>query len=146
MEFDRDGHLFVYVANESGNAGGEVYFDDLRVTHESGRTGYKATQVNEYYPFGLPTSNSWRAPGYIDPGLLYQSSYASYDSLTGYYDFLSRSYDPVLGRFFAVDPQDQFASGYIGMGNNPVMMVDPDGELAFLAIAAFLVRDRLLIS
>jgi hypothetical protein len=41
-----------------------------------------------------------------------------------------------LGRWFAVDPQNQFASPYTGMGNNPVMMVDPDGEIAFLAVVA----------
>jgi hypothetical protein len=30
---------------------------------------------------------------------------------------------------------NQFASGYTGMGNNPVNMVDPDGQLAFAALA-----------
>ncbi|MEM6816780.1 MAG: RHS repeat-associated core domain-containing protein, partial [Bacteroidota bacterium] len=49
------------------------------------------------------------------------------------YDFHARYYDPALGRFTTVDPQHQFMSGYVGMGNNPVMMVDPDGEFAFLA-------------
>lgn len=39
-------------------------------------------------------------------------------------------YDAALGRWFGVDPQNQFASPYLAMGNNPVMMVDPDGERA----------------
>ena len=52
--------------------------------------------------------------------------------MTGYYDFLSRSYDPVLGRFFAVDPAGQFGSPYVGMGNVPHMGIDPDGEFVFV--------------
>ncbi|MEO1254863.1 MAG: hypothetical protein AAFY41_08265, partial [Bacteroidota bacterium] len=47
-----------------------------------------------------------------------------------------RSYDPVLGRFFAVDPAGQFASPYNGMGNAPHFAVDPNGEFAFLAAVA----------
>lgn len=132
LTFDRPGYLLVYIANES-NQDQEVYFDDLKITHETSTSNFKVTQVNEYYPFGLPTSNSWRAEGYMDPGLLYQSSYASYDSLTGYYDFLSRSYDPATGRFFAVDPAGQFASPYVGMGNMPHAGVDPTGEIFSLA-------------
>jgi hypothetical protein len=38
-----------------------------------------------------------------------------------------RSYDPQLGRFLQWDPYDQYASGYVGMGNDPVNMVDPTG-------------------
>jgi len=47
------------------------------------------------------------------------------------YDFHARQFDPTTGRFFAVDPAGQFASGYVGMGNNPVIGVDPDGRLAW---------------
>jgi RHS repeat-associated protein len=47
------------------------------------------------------------------------------------YDFHARQYDPALGRWLAMDPQGQFASPYNGMGNNPVMGVDPDGEFVF---------------
>jgi RHS repeat-associated protein len=50
------------------------------------------------------------------------------------YDFHARQYDPLLGRFTSVDPMNQFASGYVGMGNNPVNMVDPNGQLAFAAL------------
>ena len=38
-----------------------------------------------------------------------------------------RSYDPQIGRFLQYDPYSQFASGYVGMGNDPGSMVDPTG-------------------
>jgi hypothetical protein len=38
-----------------------------------------------------------------------------------------RSYDPQIGRFLQNDPYDQFASGYVGMGNDPGNNVDPTG-------------------
>ena len=129
LVFDEPGHLFVYVANES-QEDQEVYFDDLRIVHENGTRSFKVTQVNEYYPYGMQTDKSWRADGYIDPQLMYQSGYASYDSLTGYYDFLFRSYDPALGRFFAFDPMAASTpsySPYHANFNNPIMYIDPWG-------------------
>jgi len=50
-------------------------------------------------------------------------------------DFHARMYDPAIARFLAVDPAGQFASPYMAMGNNPMIMVDPDGELVFTALA-----------
>ncbi|WP_436516246.1 RHS repeat-associated core domain-containing protein [Ekhidna sp. To15] len=129
LVFDQPGYLFVYVANES-QEDQEVYFDDLRIVHENSTASFKVTQVNEYYPYGMQTDKSWRADGYIDPQLMYQSGYASYDSLTGYYDFLFRSYDPALGRFFATDPlagTTPSYSPYHANFNNPVMFRDPWG-------------------
>ena len=41
-----------------------------------------------------------------------------------------RNYDPQTGRFLQNDPYDQFASGYVGMGNYPVNGVDPSGGLS----------------
>ena len=38
-----------------------------------------------------------------------------------------RSYDPQTGRFIENDPYNQFASGYVGMGNDPLNLVDPTG-------------------
>ncbi len=38
-----------------------------------------------------------------------------------------REYDAVIGRWTAVDPKGQFYSPYVGMGNNPVGGIDPDG-------------------
>ncbi|MDW3196851.1 MAG: RHS repeat-associated core domain-containing protein [Cytophagales bacterium] len=59
-----------------------------------------------------------------------------YDAETGLHNFRARFYDDELGRFFGMDPQNQFASPYVGIGNNAVNFVDPDGEWAHLAIAA----------
>ena len=36
-------------------------------------------------------------------------------------------YDPTIGRWLSTDPYDQFASPYLGMGNDPVNNVGPDG-------------------
>ncbi len=58
---------------------------------------------------------------------LYQGNYAEYDEDIGWHDFALRSYDAQLGRFWQTDPYDEFASGYTGMGNDPVNMVDPSG-------------------
>jgi hypothetical protein len=38
-----------------------------------------------------------------------------------------RSYDPQIGRFLQWDPYDEFASGYVGMGNDPANLTDPNG-------------------
>ena len=88
----------------------------------------------------MPTSNSWKAQGYIDPGLLYQSAFSELDSITGYYDFLLRNYDPALGRWIQVDPYDQFGSPYIGMGNFPHFGIDPDGGAVGGPIVAMLFK------
>jgi hypothetical protein len=50
------------------------------------------------------------------------------------YDFLTRTYDPYTMRMLQVDGANQFASGYVGMGNNPVSMINPDGQVAFVPI------------
>jgi len=46
------------------------------------------------------------------------------------YDFHARQYDPQIGRFWGVDPADQFPSGYTGMGNDPANEIDPTGMIA----------------
>jgi len=48
-----------------------------------------------------------------------------------YDDFGSRFYDTQLGRWNATDPQSQFHSPYLAMGNNPISYIDPNGELAW---------------
>jgi hypothetical protein len=39
-------------------------------------------------------------------------------------------YDSKIGRWHSTDPYKQYASGYVGMGNNPVSNADPDGGMS----------------
>ena len=39
-----------------------------------------------------------------------------------------------MGRWYVQDPQQQFVSPYLAMGNNPISLVDPDGEFVPLLI------------
>ena len=101
-----------------------MFFDNLRVRHDRGRI----LEENHYYPFGLRIDGlSSRA--YDGPANRYgyQGDYSEYDDDLGWNDFELRSYDPQLGRWLQVDPYDEFASGYVGMGNDPVNFIDEDG-------------------
>jgi RHS repeat-associated protein len=118
------GYLFVYLSydNTSGN---EVHFDDFKITYRES----PVVQINAYYPYGL-TALSWTRDGEVANRYHYQGK--EYEGKTGLHDFHARQYDPILGRFKSLDPANQFASGYVGMGNNPVMGVDPDGRFVWL--------------
>ena len=41
-----------------------------------------------------------------------------------------------IGRWISPDPYGQFASAYVGMGNNPVSGVDPDGGFSYVGATA----------
>jgi RHS repeat-associated protein len=49
------------------------------------------------------------------------------DKETGMEAFQLRLWDGRIGRWLNPDPYGQFYSPYIGMGNNPVIGIDPDG-------------------
>ncbi|MGL4629563.1 MAG: glycohydrolase toxin TNT-related protein, partial [Leadbetterella sp.] len=54
------------------------------------------------------------------------------------YDFVTRTYDPYTLRMLQVDGANQFASGYTGMGNNPILGVDPDGQAVHVVAGAII--------
>ncbi len=57
----------------------------------------------------------------------YQGQFAMEDSETGWNSFELRMYDPVILRWTTTDPYDEFWSPYVGMGNDPINLIDPDG-------------------
>jgi hypothetical protein len=42
--------------------------------------------------------------------------------------FEARLWDARIGRWLTVDPAGEFFSPYLGMGNNPISNIDPDGR------------------
>ncbi len=107
----------------------DLLVDDFEIVHE--REQLKVVNTKSYYPFGSllsyaedstlsTTANSRRN---------YQGSFAEWDEESSNYHFQLRSYDPIIGRWMASDPYRQFYSPYVGMGNDPVNMVDPDGGI-----------------
>ncbi|MBI1767427.1 MAG: hypothetical protein HYR67_03520 [Bacteroidetes bacterium] len=114
------GYVFIYLSydNDSGN---DVYFDDLKIIAQESNV----IQVNNYYPFGME-SYSWLRSGETDNAYLFQGK--ELIAQTGWHDFGSRMYYADLGRWFATDPQNQFASPYLAMGNMPMMGRDSNGE------------------
>lgn len=78
----------------------------------------------DYAPFG----STLRAQGM--PGTEHLYTGQELDSQTKLYNYCARFYDPDLGRFYSPDPANQYTSPYIYVGNNPLILVDPDGEQA----------------
>jgi RHS repeat-associated protein len=79
----------------------------------------------DYYPFGSVMTG--REITRDDYRFGYQGQFAELDEETGWNSFELRMYDAVIGRWMSPDPYRQFASPYVGMGNNPMKYVDKDG-------------------
>ena len=99
----------------------------------------QASQTTDYYPFGFSfENNNLNKNKYLFSGKEFQDGQVN-GSMLGWYDFGARFYDPVLGRWFNVDPVARFANPYLYCVNNPVMSIDPDGRNPVVIIVALLV-------
>ena len=119
-----DGYLYVYVVNESQK---DVFFDDLTFSIE----GTRVVRRTDYYPFGA-VAKVWDSPEQTQQEAYrfgYQGDYSEKDEETGWNHFELRQYDPIIGRWMSVDPARQFASPYVGMGDDPMNGVDSDGGM-----------------
>ncbi len=80
--------------------------------------------ATDYYPFGMvmPGRSLQNAEGYR---YTYQGQ--EKDPETGKEAFELRLWDSRIGRWLTTDPYYQYASPYLGMGNNPISRIDPNG-------------------
>lgn len=85
-----------------------------------------------FTPYGIPIPQNGRISDLLD----YLFCGYEYDRETGLYHTGARLYDPKLRSFYEPDPQRQFASPYLFTGNNPINMVDPNGEAAWWTITS----------
>lgn len=116
-----NGFLSIYLSNEQAH---QVWFDNMDVTYYTGRL----QEEQHYYPHGLAISMGSNAP--LPNKYLYQGKELQDQLNVNLYDFGARQYDPAIGRFWGIDPADQFPSGYTGMANDPANNIDPTGMAA----------------
>ena len=79
----------------------------------------------DYYPFGMPMPDRQEVDA---NGYRYAYQGQERDLETGKEAFEARLWDARIGRWLTIDPADEFFSPYLGMGNNPVNVIDPDGR------------------
>ena len=140
------GNNLLYLVHPEGltrkSTSGFVYYyakrDHLGSTrvlcHANGNT-FVADQATGYYPFGLAHGHeNLNLNRYLFSGKELQDQSLG-GKLLGFYDFVSRFYDPTLGRWFNVDPKLEFVSPYGYCANNPVLYIDPNGEDIVLTIS-----------
>ncbi|MCR5077097.1 MAG: RHS repeat-associated core domain-containing protein, partial [Prevotella sp.] len=91
----------------------------------------KVKQVTNYYPFGMPYSDSTvtKAPMFQP----YKYNGKELDRMHGlnWYDYDARMYDPVIGKWSAVDPLAEKyynIAPYVYCDNSPVNATDPNGK------------------
>ena len=82
-------------------------------------------KASDYYPFGMEMPGRKYASEAYRYG--YQGQFAEKDGETGLHHFELRQWDARIARWNSTDPYGQYFSPYMGMGNNPVSLVDPDG-------------------
>ncbi|MCK9401027.1 MAG: hypothetical protein M0Q51_13685 [Bacteroidales bacterium] len=100
-----------------------VVFGDPERDHQA-----DVIQENHYYPFGMTLGGLNYVAG-LENRYLYQAKEITSDFNLWWYDFHARRFDSQLGRWHAIDPVIQFASPYVGMGNNPVYFTDYTGTV-----------------
>ncbi len=93
------------------------------VVQKDGSGNAIALTATDYYPFGMGM------PGRKISDKEYRHTYQGQeqDEETGKEAFELRLWDARIGRWLTTDPYRQFDSPYLGMGNNPVRFIDPDG-------------------
>jgi len=107
------------------------HLGNVRVTIDRNKVGNAAHVLMwaDYHAFGevMQGSQMNNPNPALNDRYGYQGEYAECDEETGWNSFDLRMYDPVIGRWLSKDPYNQYHSPYVGMGNDPVSGVDPDG-------------------
>lgn len=98
------------------------YLDDVKVTDITTTNTPLMLAKKDYYPFGMPMPNR-----NVDGQYRYAFQGQEKDPETGMEAFQLRLWDSRIGRWLTPDPYAQYHSPYLGMGNNPINGIDPDG-------------------
>ncbi|WP_136667693.1 lamin tail domain-containing protein [Flavobacterium sp. H122] len=95
------------------------------IIHKKVNSSLLAVYISNYYPFGEKLLNG-------DLAIAYRYAYQGQelDEETQMEAFQLRLWDGRIGRWLTPDPYGQYTSPYLGMGNDPINMIDSDGGVA----------------
>ncbi|NGX85383.1 RHS repeat-associated core domain-containing protein [Aequorivita sp. KMM 9714] len=115
--------LFKLLNSYAGTSLQNVYYlDDVKVTDITTTNTPLMLAYKDYYPFGMPMPDRNQEGAYR---YAYQGQ--EKDAETGMEAFELRLWDARIGRWLTTDPYGQYHSPYLGMGNNPISSIDPNG-------------------
>jgi RHS repeat-associated protein len=118
-------YIRFFPVNYDANA---AYFDNLGFTYNNGSSMLQPEllSMTDYYPHGgvMPGQNYSNS---FDYKFGYQGQYAEMDKESNESFFELRNYDAQIARFKTIDPNDQYHSPYLAMGNSHPNALDPDG-------------------
>ncbi|CAL2083746.1 RHS repeat-associated core domain-containing protein [Tenacibaculum sp. 190524A05c] len=115
FELETDGFADQNITNN-------YYLDNIRVNDVTTENAPVMLAYKDYYPFGMPMPNR-----NVEGEYPYAFQGQEKDQETGMEAFELRLWDARIGRWLTTDPYGQFQSPYLGMGNNPISQIDPDG-------------------
>jgi len=103
------------------------HLGNVRAVIQKSPTGITTQLSNDYYPFGE------QLPGRSISFLKYRYAFQGQelDTENGMEAFQLRLWDGRIGRWLSTDPYAQYASPYLGMGNNPINGIDSNGGAFF---------------
>jgi len=97
------------------------YLDNFEIT-DINTMLLSLTNRTDYYPFGMPMPNR-----NVEGDYRYKFQGQERDPETEMEAFELRLWDSRIGRWLTTDPMGEFSSPYIGMGNDPINRIDPNG-------------------
>lgn len=121
LGFVRDGQFYSVYSDHEGS---------IRLVIRNG----EVVAAYDYLPYGQLHREYNTDP---DAAIAYRYTGQEWDEETNLYNYHARLYDPEIGRFYQIDPKEQYPSPYVYAGNSPISLVDPDGQFAFLIPLAF---------
>jgi RHS repeat-associated protein len=133
LYISEDGYIETFVVNETSE---DVWFDDFMVMSTTSpvmqETQYSLSRVAQRIgnPWGLElTGIGFQYAGINANKYLYNGIELVDDLNLNVYSAFYRNYDPVIGRWWQIDPKStERESPYVGMGNNPILYSDYLGD------------------
>ncbi|NQY29047.1 MAG: RHS repeat-associated core domain-containing protein [Flavobacteriaceae bacterium] len=129
-----DDYTFSFMLRNTDTTVPEQYFtlDNVHITNVTTDVA-EVSNYTDYYPFGMAMPQRKLTNGTYR----YAFQGQELDPETGKEAFQLRLWDGRIGRWLTTDPYGQYHSPYLGMGNDPINGIDPDGGYRTWIGAAF---------